>query len=113
MSETVTAPEVHAPLNQPWRAWVAVGEVVVAVVAVLVGIKLWSVGVTTLVTPLGNGAPPLVSTIYYGNWMAYGIGLVVVALILLLDAIREVLLAVRTRRRPLPPLVTVALPPVE
>lgn len=113
MSDVKTVPEVAARLNQPWRGWIAIGEVVLAAVAVLVGIKLWGVGVTTTVTPLGNGQPPLVATIFYGNWLAYGIGLVVVAATLLLDAIRELSLAVRTRRRQLPPEATAVVPPTE
>ncbi|HVV21109.1 MAG TPA: hypothetical protein VHF06_16855 [Pseudonocardiaceae bacterium] len=97
-------------LHQPWRAAVAAGEVVVAVAAVIIGVTCWRHGVTTMVTPLGNGQPPLTSTIFYGSWMAGGIGLVTVAALLVLDAIREVLLAVRTRRRPEPPEITVARP---
>jgi hypothetical protein len=82
------------------------------VVAVVFGVILWRHGVTTMVTPLGANQPPLVSTIFYGNWMAIGIGLVTVAAVLVLDAIREVLLAVRTRRTKQPPVYTVA-PPAE
>jgi hypothetical protein len=100
----------HPGLNQPWRGLVAVGEVVVAVVAVVFGVVCWHNGITTMVTPLGNGQPPLVSTIFLGNWMAAGIGLVVVAAFLVLDALRQTLLAVRTRRRPQPPEFTVAPP---
>jgi hypothetical protein len=97
-------------LNQPWRGLVAAGEVVLAVVGVVFAVVCWHHGVTTMVTPLGNGQPPLVSTIFLGNWMAAGIGLVVVAAFLVLDALRQVLLAVRTRRRPQPPEFTVAPP---
>lgn len=108
MSETVTAP---ARLNQPWRAAIAAGEIVVAAAAVLAGLKLWGVGVTTLITPLGPGQSPLVATIFYGNWMAYAILLVTVAALLLLDAGREIILAIRIRTKPLPPEVTVPPPP--
>ena len=97
-------------LDQPWRFGVAAGEVVLAAVAVLFGILLWRHGVKTMVTPLGNGKPPLVSTIFYGDWMAMGIGLVTVAAVLVLDAIREIVLATRTRTRREPPEVTVAPP---
>jgi hypothetical protein len=110
VSETVTA---SARLDQPWRAAIAAGEVVVAVLAVLAGLELWGVGVTTLITPLGPGQPPLVATIFYGNWMAYAILLVTAAAILVLDAIREILLAVRTRTKPLPPEETVAPLPAD
>lgn len=97
-AEPLTAPP-PARLEQPWRFAVAAGELIVAAAAVIVGILLWGKGVTTMVTPLGGGRPPLVSTIYYGGWMAIGIGLVGVAALLVLDAIREVILAARTRNR--------------
>jgi hypothetical protein len=92
-----------AKLNQPWRGFVAAGEVVLAAAAVIVGILCWQRGVTTMVTPLGPGQAPLVTTIFYADWMAAAIGLVLVATLLLLDALRQLLLAVRTRRRPAPP----------
>lgn len=110
LPEALPLPE--ARLNQPWRFGVAVGELVLAAVAVVVGIMLWRHGVKTLITPLGDGKPPLVSTIFYGDWMAMGIGLVTGAAVLVLDAIREVILAVRTRTRRTPPEVTVR-PPAE
>ena len=92
-----------AKLNQPWRGAVAFGEVLLAAVAAVVGILCWHRGVSTMVTPLGPGQPPLVSTIFYADWMAAAIGLVLVATLLVLDALRQTLLAVRTPRRPTPP----------
>ncbi|HEX3590666.1 MAG TPA: hypothetical protein VHV74_13630 [Pseudonocardiaceae bacterium] len=103
-------PRPEARLNQPWRFGVAAGELVLAAVAVVFGIVLWRHGIKTLITPLGDGKPALVSTIFYGDWMAMGIGLVTVAAVLVLDAIREVILALRTRTRRTPPEVTVELP---
>lgn len=107
--EPLAAPS-PARLEQPWRFAVAAGELILAAAAVVVGILLWGNGVTTMVTPLGAGQPPLVSTIYYGNWMAAGIGLVAVATLLVLDAIREIVLATRARGRRVRD-VTVAPPP--
>jgi hypothetical protein len=98
-------------LNQPWRFAIAAGEVVVAAVAVVFSVLCWHRGVTTMVTPLGNGQPPLVSTIFYGNWMAAGVGLVTLAAFLVLDAIRETILAIRTKARRQPPEFLVAPPP--
>jgi hypothetical protein len=100
-----------ARLNQPWRGFVALGEAILAAIAVVVAIQLWGRGVTTMVTPLGAGQPPLTSTIFYANWMAGSIGLVTIAAFLVLDGLRQTLLAIRTRRRLLlPPLVTAAPP---
>lgn len=108
---TVATAASPARLNQPWRAFVALAEVIVAAAAVFLAVGLWGRGVTTLITPLSNGQPPLHSTIFYGNWMALAIGVVLVAALLVLDAIREVLLAVRTRDRREPPEYTVTPPP--
>jgi hypothetical protein len=111
-SSTLSGVEGPAPrLNQPWRFAVAAGEVVLAVVAVVFSTVAWKHGVTTMVTPLGAGQPPLRSTIFYGNWMSIGILLVTVAAILVLDAIRECVLALRTRSRRQPPEFMVAPPP--
>ncbi|HEX3646941.1 MAG TPA: hypothetical protein VHV49_00860 [Pseudonocardiaceae bacterium] len=107
--EPVTAPRL-ARLEQPWRFAVAAGELIVAAAAVIVGILLWGKGVTTMVTPLAAGRPPLVSTIFYGNWMAAGVGLTAVAALLVLDAVREVILAARARTRRTPE-TTVPPPP--
>jgi hypothetical protein len=95
---TTTAIAPAPALNQPWRGWLALGEVVLAAVAVLVGIWCWHRGIVPIVTPTDNGTPPLVSIVFYGNWMSGAIGLCTVAALLVLDALREVVLAVRTRR---------------
>lgn len=86
-------------LNQPWRAFLAAGEVVLAAVAVVVGVWCWHRGIVPIVTPTGNGTPPLVSIVFYGNWMSGAIGLCTVAALLVLDALRQTVLAIRTRRR--------------
>ncbi|HJP76573.1 MAG TPA: hypothetical protein VJ914_20050 [Pseudonocardiaceae bacterium] len=102
MTETATATAPPAPargLNQPWRGWLALGEVVLAAVAVVVGIWCWHRGIVPIVTPTGKTTPPLVSIVFYGNWMSGAIGLCTVGALLMLDALRQVVLAVRTRRR--------------
>ena len=88
-------------LHQPWRGLVALGELVLAAAAVLAGVLCWHRGFGSIVTPIGGGRPPLVSTVLYGNWAAGAIGLCVLGAFLVLDAVRQLLLAVRTRRRPL------------
>lgn len=99
MTTTAPAPVRASALNQPWRGWLALGEVVLAAVAVLVGIWCWHRGIVPIVTPTDNGTPPLVSIVFYGNWMSGAIGLCTVAALLVLDALREIVLAMRTRRR--------------
>jgi hypothetical protein len=95
-------PPTRRSLNQPWRAVVALAEVVVAVVAVLISTACWRHGIVQLVTPVGGGKPPLVSAVFYGNWMSGAIGLCVLASFLVVDAVRQILLALRTRNRPEP-----------
>jgi hypothetical protein len=84
-------------LNQPWRAALAAGLVVVAVLAVLVAVWSWHRGVITYDVPAGNGTPEMVSTRYVGNWMTIAIALGTLAGVLVVAAVRQVLLAVRTR----------------
>ena len=102
VAEKAEKPEPRG-LNQPWRGWVAAGEVLLAAVAVVVGILCWHRGFNQIVTPI-PGRPALVSTVLYGNWAAGAIGLVVLAGFLVLDAARQAFLAVRTRQRPAPEL---------
>ena len=89
-----TPPKLH----QPWRALVALAEVVLAAVAIWGAFQLWDEGVKTLTVTLSDGAV-LTSTRYLGNWMSGAIGLGVVSAVLLVDAVRQVLLAVRARHR--------------
>lgn len=85
-------------LHQPWRGLVAGAEVVAAALAVWGAFAMWGPGVRTLTMTLSDGLV-LVSTRYVGSWMAGSIGLGAIAVLLLVDAVREMLLAVRVRRR--------------
>ncbi|PXY37783.1 hypothetical protein [Prauserella flavalba] len=85
-------------LHQPWRLFVAACEVVVAAVAVWVAFLAWDNSLTTVTVRLDDGTE-LVSRVYAGNWIALAIGLGGLAGILVVDAIRQVLLGVRARRR--------------
>ncbi|OXM74067.1 MULTISPECIES: hypothetical protein [Amycolatopsis] len=85
-------------LNQPVRAVVALAEVLLAAVAVWGAFQLWPHGVHTVAVTLTDGTV-LTSTRWIGSWMAGAIGLGVVAGILLADAVREILLATRVKRR--------------
>lgn len=88
----------QARLNQPVRAVVALVEVLLAAVAVWGAFRLWGAGVHTVVVRLTDGTV-LTSTRWIGSWMAGAIGLGALAGLLVLDAVREVLLAVRVKRR--------------
>ncbi|MBB2933656.1 hypothetical protein FHX82_000676 [Amycolatopsis bartoniae] len=90
-----TQPKLH----QPRRALVAAVEVVLAAVAIWGAFPLWHHAVRTLTTNLDDGVV-LTSTRLLGDWVAASIGLGLVAALLLVDAVREVLLAVRAKHRP-------------
>jgi hypothetical protein len=92
--ETTTASP--ASLHQPWRAAVALAELLVGAGAVWLAFYCWSLAPVGVTTVLGDGTR-LDSTDYIGHWQAAAIGLGTVAAVLLLDAIRHTVLAVRAR----------------
>ncbi|MEA5361868.1 hypothetical protein VA596_20190 [Amycolatopsis sp., V23-08] len=87
-----------ARLHKPWRILVAVLEVVLAVAAGWGVYAFWHSGMATVVTRTDDGAV-LESHRYFGGHLAAAIGLGVVAAILLVDAVRQLSLALRTRPR--------------
>lgn len=91
-------PGPPARLHKPWRTLVAVVEVVLAVLAGWAAYACWHGGVATVVTRTGDGAT-LESHRYFGGLLAAAIGLGTVAAILLVDAVRQLSLAVRARHR--------------
>lgn len=100
-TETVPEPEPEpgAPsLHQPQRALIAIGEVVLIALLVAAAVWCWHRGVLRYSYPVPD-RPPLESTRFKGNWIGASVGLVTIAGVLLLDALRQTLLAVRTRGR--------------
>lgn len=86
---------------QPWRGRLAAVEVVLVAIAGALCVWCWHRGTATILTPNGNGQPPLASSILYGNWAAAAIGLAALGALLLLDVVRRVLRWASTvRRRP-------------
>ncbi|MGH3438533.1 MAG: hypothetical protein ACRDRN_18945 [Sciscionella sp.] len=85
-------------LRKPVRAIVAVLELLLATAAVLVAILLWHHGTVRIVYPIKPGQS-LVSTRLLGNYAAGAIGLCTLAGLLLLDALRQEVLAMHARRR--------------
>ncbi|MEU6641139.1 hypothetical protein ABZ863_01155 [Saccharomonospora sp. NPDC046836] len=88
----------NKPLHQPWRVLVAVAECLVAALSVWGALACWAASQTTVSVRLDDGTQ-LVSYIYAGNWVGLAIGLAGLAGILVLDAVRQFSLGVRTRRR--------------
>jgi hypothetical protein len=87
-----------ARLHKPWRILVAVVEVVLAVAAGWGAYACWHGGKAVVVTLSGDGAL-LESHRYFGGLLAGAIGLGTVAAILLVDAVRQLTLALRARHR--------------
>jgi hypothetical protein len=96
----VTAAIADPPprLHQPRRALIAAGEVVAAVLVVLLAAWCWNRGVLRYEFPAPDRAP-LESTRFLGNWIGAAAGLATVAGVLVLDAVRQLVLAVRTPGR--------------
>ncbi|MDQ3403376.1 MAG: hypothetical protein M3548_08270 [Actinomycetota bacterium] len=90
-------PEPVRGANQPWRAGVAAVEVVIAGLLFWLASWLWSEG-TVFVAEVA-GRPDLSFEQYQGSWLAAALAVATLAAILLLDALRQLALAVRTRSR--------------
>ncbi|MBF6508010.1 hypothetical protein IU422_09665 [Nocardia farcinica] len=97
-AETLERAERQGRLNQPWRAAVAGIELVVAVALVAVGWWAWQHGTVTIYLPGPHGAIDVV-TRSVGSWLASAVAASTLAGLLLLDAIRQVVLALRARGR--------------
>jgi hypothetical protein len=98
-TDTDTEQETGEPtLHQPKRALIAVGEVALVALLVPAAVWCWNRGVVHYSFPVPD-QPPLESTRFKGNWIGGSVGLVTVAGVLLLDAIRQTVLAVRARGR--------------
>ncbi|MEV6872694.1 hypothetical protein [Amycolatopsis sp. NPDC051128] len=91
-------PGPRARLHKPWRTLVAAVEVVLAVLAGWGAYACWHGSAATVVTRTDDGAV-LESHRYFGALLAAAIGLGTVAALLLVDAVRQLSLAVRARRR--------------
>jgi hypothetical protein len=85
-----------AGLHQPKRALIAAGEIVAVVALAFGAVWCWNRGIVHLAYPI-EGREPLISTRYLGNWLGTAVASITLAVILGLDAVRQVVLAVRTR----------------
>jgi len=88
----------EARLHKPLRALVGAAEVILAALAVWGAFACWKAGVVPVVITY-NETTTLESQRYFGGPLAGAIGLGVLAGILVVDAIRQFLLAVRAKGR--------------
>ncbi len=95
--ELAALPPTEPPrLHRPVRAVVALVELLAAGAAVWGAFWAWPHGFATITTVLSDGTA-LDSQRTYGNWLAAAIGFGTLAALLVVDAVRQVLLAVRAR----------------
>ncbi|KZB81899.1 hypothetical protein [Amycolatopsis regifaucium] len=87
-----------ARLHKPLRALVGVAELILAALAVWGAFACWKAGVVPVLISYGE-TTTLESQRYFGGPLAGAIGLGVLAAILVVDAIRQFLLAMKTRHR--------------
>lgn len=85
-------------VNRPWRAVAALVELVLAGAAGWGASWAWSHVVTTIAFDAG-GEQVLTSRLISGPWTAAAIGFGLLAALLLVDAFRELVLAVRARHK--------------
>jgi hypothetical protein len=95
--EPADPPVVRRGLHQPVRAAIALAELVLAGFAILATAAwVWPRSSYTVVTVLDDGTR-FESVRNVGHWMALGIVLGAIAGVLVLDAMRQLMLAVRAR----------------
>lgn len=82
-------------LNQPLRALIAVAELVLAGIALWLAFRWWPQGITEIDVPYGGKQIP--QALYHGDVLVRAIGIGTLASLLLLDAMRQLMLALRTR----------------
>ncbi len=93
-SEPTQAPRLH----QPWRAFLALAEIAAAAGLVIVAIWSWrNASVPLEVSPATDGKPAEVVHQLRGSWIADSVIAATVAGILLLNAVRQLVLATRVR----------------
>ena len=110
MTEAVTEPEQETAMEEPeaappaamshrlgWCRLGPAGEVVAIVLLAWLAVWCWNRGVVRLAYPIIEGQQPLISTRYHGNWLGTAVGAATLALLLALDAVRQIMLAVRAR----------------
>ncbi|RKT84944.1 hypothetical protein SAMN05421805_101136 [Saccharopolyspora antimicrobica] len=97
-AEELERAEPRGVVHKPWRAAVAGIELVLVVALVVAGWWAWQQGTVPIHLPGPQGAIDVV-TRSVGSWQASALGAMTLGGLLLLDAIRQVALAVRARRR--------------
>lgn len=85
-------------MNQPWRALVAVAEVLLAALLVVTALWSWRRGIVSIPLPRSYGVTDVVTRLV-GSWLALSVALTTVAGLLVVNAVRQAVLAWGTGRR--------------
>jgi hypothetical protein len=96
--DTGDPPRRSAGLHQPWRSAVAGIELVVAAGLVFVAWWAWRNGFVMITLPEPDGSTDVV-TRSVGSWLTGAVAAATVAGLLVIDAFRQVVLALRVRQR--------------
>ncbi|MFR9731426.1 hypothetical protein ACL03H_19545 [Saccharopolyspora sp. MS10] len=91
------APEPRAGLAQPWRAAVAAAEVVLVVALLAAAWWCWNRAQVRVDVPGATGLP-MSSTRWSGSWVALAVAAPTLGGLLLVDAVRQLVLAWAVRR---------------
>lgn len=91
-------PAVPSRLHRPWRALVALVELVLAGAAVWLSFVVWPQAITEITLTIGDGER-ITLTRHHGELVFLAIGLGLLAALLVVDAVRQLLLASWTRPR--------------
>jgi hypothetical protein len=92
----IAVPPQRGALNRPWRALVSGGELVVAGLVLWAAYWCWPRGIADVVQTSSDGRR-VVTTQYYGSWIAVAVVLGTICAVLVVDAVRQLVLAVRAR----------------
>ena len=92
----VDEPEARsgARLNQPWRAALVGLELIATIALVLFALWAWRRGLVTIDMPRPGGAQGEV-TRFVGSWLTGAVGAVALGGLLVIDAVRQLVLALR------------------
>lgn len=96
--DAVTGNARATRMNQPWRAWVAAAEVLLAALLIVAALWAWGRGSVPMELPASDGTVDVLTRVV-GSWLTLAVLFGTVAGLFVVDAFRQLVLAVGTGRR--------------